>query len=93
VWPEALEHEQAAALGRGRYEARGEQRGYRHGAEKGTLKTGEGGLRGKLPQMRGQEDPYRSPLWGQVATSSDVLQRRRVERDGGGRSQRAMEYR
>jgi len=58
---EALEHEQAAALGGGRYEACGEKLGYRNGYEKGTLKTGEGVLRVKLPQIRGQEDPYRSP--------------------------------
>jgi transposase-like protein len=57
VLQEALEHEQAAALGRGRYEARGEKLGYRNGYEKGTLKTGEGVLRVKLPQIRGQEDP------------------------------------
>jgi len=31
VWQEAVEQEQAAALGRGRYEARGEQPGYRKG--------------------------------------------------------------
>jgi transposase-like protein len=57
VWQEALEHEQAAALGRGRYEARREQLGYRNGDENGTLKTGAGGLRVKLPQIRGQDDP------------------------------------
>jgi transposase-like protein len=39
---EALEQEQAVALGRGRYEARGEKGGYRNGYERGTLKTGEG---------------------------------------------------
>ena len=88
----ALEHEQAAALGRGRYEARGEKLGYRNGYENGTLKTGEGVLRVKLPQIRGQEDPYRSPLWGQVATTSDVLKRLIVEMYVGGMSQRDIEY-
>src|SRR3954462_5082803 len=75
VLQEALEHEQAEALGRGRYEARGEKLGYRNGYENGTLKTGEGVLRVKLPQIRGREEPYRSPLWQQVATTSDVLKR------------------
>jgi transposase-like protein len=42
VLQEALEHEQAEALGRGRYEARGAQLGYRNGYANGTLKTAEG---------------------------------------------------
>lgn len=42
VLQEALEHDQAAALGRGRSEARGEQLGYRNGDENGTLKTAAG---------------------------------------------------
>jgi putative transposase len=92
VLQEALEHEQAEALGRGRYEARGEKLGYRNGYENGTLRTGEGVLRVKLPQIRGQDDPYRSPLWGQVATTSDVLKRLIVEMYVGGMSQRDIEY-
>jgi transposase-like protein len=54
---EALEQEQGLAVGRGRYEARGEQVGYRNGDEEGTLRTGEGSLRVKGPQMRGQTEP------------------------------------
>lgn len=92
VVQEALEHEQAQALGRGRYEARGEQLGYRNGYENGTLKTAEGVFRVKLPQIRGREEPYRSPLWGQVATTSDVLKRLIVEMYVGGMSQRDIEY-
>src|ERR1700752_2602995 len=75
VLQEALEQEQARALGRGRYEARGEQSGYRNGYENGTLKTAEGVLRVNLPQIRGGDEPYRSSLWRQVATTSDVLKR------------------
>jgi putative transposase len=93
VLQEAVEHEQAEALGRGRYEARGEKLGYRNGYENGTLKTGEGVLRVKLPQLRGQEGPYRSPLWQQVATTGDVLKRLIVGMYVGGRSQRDIEYR
>jgi putative transposase len=92
ILQEALEHEQAEALGRGRYEARGEKLGYRNGDENGTLKTGEGVFRVKLPQIRGREDSYRSPLWRQVATPSDVLKRLMVERYVGGMSQRDIEY-
>jgi len=92
VLQEALEQEQATALGRGRYEARGDQIGSRNGYENGTLKTAEGVLRVKLPQIRGREEPYRSPLWRQVATTSDVLKRLIVEMYVGGMSQRDIEY-
>jgi putative transposase len=91
VLQEALEHEQAEALGRGRYEARGEKLGYRNGYENGTLKTAEGVLRVKLPQIRGREEPYRSPLWWQIGTTSDVLKRLIVEMYVGGMSQRDIE--
>jgi transposase-like protein len=56
ILQEALEEEQAAALGRGRYESRGEKVGYRNGYEKGTLKIGEGVLHVKVLQMRGPQD-------------------------------------
>jgi putative transposase len=92
ILQEALEQEQAEALGRGRYAARGEQLGYRNGYENGTLKTAEGVLRVKLPQIRGREEPYRSPLWRQMATTSDVLKRLIVEMYVGGMSQRDIEY-
>ena len=75
VVQDAVEQEQAEALGRGRYEARGESQGDRKGDENGTLKTGEGVLRGKLPQLRGREDPSRSPVWRQMATTRDVRKR------------------
>ena len=45
VRQEALEDEQAQALGRGRYERRDEAQGDRNGYEAGTLKTAEGVLR------------------------------------------------
>ena len=92
VWQEALEEEQAAALGRGRYERREEERGYRNGYENGTLKTAEGVLRVEVPQIRGREEPYRSQLWSQVAKTSDVLKRLIVEMYAGGLSQRDIEY-
>ena len=60
ILQEALEQEQAEALGRGRYETRGEKVGYRNGYEKGTLKTAEGVFHVTLPQMRGQDEPFRS---------------------------------
>jgi putative transposase len=88
---EALEQDQAVALGRGRYEARGENMGYRNGYENGTLKTGEGILRGKVPQIRDQAEPYRSQLWGNVSRTSAVLKKLIVEMYVGGMSQRDIE--
>src|SRR5215467_3830665 len=92
ILQEALEQEQAVALGRGRYEARGEKLGYRNGYESGTLKTGEGVLRVKVPQIRGQAEPYRSQLWRNVGHTSDILKKLIVEMYVGGMSQRDIEY-
>jgi putative transposase len=92
VLQEALEEEQAVALGRGRYERREEERGYRNGYEQGTLKTAEGVLRVEVPQIRGREEPYRSQLWRQVGKTSDVLKRLIVEMYTGGLSQRDIEF-
>ncbi|MBI3799757.1 MAG: transposase, partial [Deltaproteobacteria bacterium] len=92
VIQEALEQEQAVALGRERYERREGERGYRNGYEGRTLKTAEGALRVEVPQIRGREEPYRSELWSQVAKTSDVLKRLIVEMYAGGLSQRDIEY-
>ena len=92
VLQEALEAEQATELGRGRYEPRGDAGGYRNGYENGTLKTAEGVLRVKLPQIRGRAEPYRSPLWSHVARPSDVLKQLIIEMYVGGLSQRDIEY-
>jgi transposase-like protein len=81
---EAFEQEQAEALGRGRYEARGEKGGYRNGYEQGTVKTAEGICHVQRPQIRGRAEPFRSALWGQMAPTSDVLKRLIVELSGGG---------
>lgn len=92
VLQEALEHEQAEALGRARYTRRSGTVGYRNGYEEGTLKTAEGVRRVQVPQIRGQGEPYRSSLWNQVANTSEVLKRLIVERYVGGMSQRDSEY-
>ena len=91
ILQEALEQEQAVVLGRGRYEARGENGGYRNGYEKGTLKTGEGILHVKVPQIRGHVEPYRSQLWSNVSRTSEVLKKLIVEMYVGGMSQRDIE--
>jgi len=92
VLQEALEEEQAVVLGRERYERRTGQLGSRNGYEPGTLKTAEGVLRVRVPQVRGGQEPYRSELWSQVATTSEALKRLIVEMYAGGLSQRDIEY-
>jgi transposase-like protein len=92
VVQEALEQEQAEALGRGRYERRTGGLGYRNGYEGGTLKTAAGVLGVEVAQIRGREGPYRSQLWSQVASTSEALKRLIVERYAGGLSQRDVEY-
>jgi transposase-like protein len=92
ILQEALEQEQTEALGRGRYEARGEKVGYRNGYETGTRKTAEGVLRVQVPQIRGQDEPYRSQLWNNVGNTSEVLKKLIVEMYVGGMSQRDIEY-
>ncbi len=87
-----MEQEQAAELGRDQHEPRSDAGGYRNGYENGTLKTAEGVLRGKLPQIRGRDEPYRSSLWSHVAHTSDVLQQLIIEMYVGGLSQRDIEY-
>jgi hypothetical protein len=84
----AREREQTAGLGRNRSERRGPAVGYRTGDEDGTRKTAEGILRVKVPQSRGVAEPPRSQRWGKLATTSDRLTTRLVERVVGGRSQR-----
>jgi putative transposase len=92
VLQEALEDEQAMALGRERYERRENRVGYRNGYENGTLKTAEGVLRVQVPQIRGRQEPYRSSLWSQMAKTSEVLKQLIVEMYAGGLSQRDIEY-
>ena len=91
VLQEALEHEQAEALGRDRYERRELGGGYRNGYEAGTVKTAEGVLRLQLPQVRGLREPYRSNLWAALGRTSDVLATLIVEMYAGGMSQRDIE--
>lgn len=92
VLQEALEQEQAETLGRARYERRVGSQGYRNGYEDGTLKTAEGVLRLKVPQVSGRTEPARSQLWDGLANTSESLKRLIVEMYAGGLSQRDIEY-
>jgi transposase-like protein len=92
VLQEALEQEQAETLGRARYERRAGSQGYRNGYEDGTLKTAEGVLRLKVPQISGRPEPVRSQLWDGLANTSEILKTLIVEMYAGGMSQRDIEY-
>lgn len=91
VLQETLEQEQAEVLGRGRYERQAAAQGYRNGYEDGTLRTAEGVLRVKVPQVRGLEEPYHSQVWAHVAKTRDRLKTLIVEMFVGGMSQRDIE--
>jgi putative transposase len=98
---QALEQEQEDFLGRGRYERRGgggEGTGdddrpahYRNGYEPGKLKTAEGEVRVRMPQVRGTSSPYRSKLMEFLGGNSEVLERLVVEMYARGLSTRDVE--
>jgi putative transposase len=92
ILQEALEQEQAEALGRARSERRAGSQGYRNGYENGTLKTAEGVLRLHVPQISGRTEPVRSQLWSGLANTSEGLKTLIVEMYAGGMSQRDIEY-
>ena len=100
---QALEQEQEDFLGRGRYERRrsdlraedGQReapRLYRNGYEEGRLKTVEGEVGVRMPQVRGcADDPYRSKLMEFLGGNSEALERLVVEMYARGLSTRDVE--
>jgi putative transposase len=93
VVQELLEGEQADALGgRGRYERRREGRGgLRNGYEPGHIRTAEGDIEVRVPQIRAGAEPYRSTLMGFLEGNSDVLERLITEMYARGLSTRDVE--
>jgi putative transposase len=91
---QGLEQEQTDSLGRGHYERRSDgerERGYRNGYEDARLKTAEGAVAVKVPQVRGTEGPHRSTLMEFLDGNSDVLERLVVEMYARGLSTRDVE--
>lgn len=75
VIQELMEAEQGEFLGRARYEPTGISAPlYRNGYEARTLKTAEGTLSVKVPQVRGAEAPYRSEIFRTVGSRSEALE-------------------
>jgi len=91
VVQQGLEQEQTDHLGRGRYERGAGTRGRRNGYEDATLRTGEGGIGVRVPQVRGAEVPYRSKLIEFLAGNTEALDRLVVEMDARGLSTRDIE--
>jgi putative transposase len=93
VVQQLLEGEQTDYLGgRGRYERRAaDQRGSRNGYEPSRLRTAEGAIDVRIPQVRGAADPYRSNLMTFLDGNSDVLERLVTEMYARGLSTRDVE--
>src|SRR2546428_3907521 len=90
---QALEQEQQDHLHRGRYERRSEEDpgGWRNGYEDARLKTAEGEVLVRVPQVRGAGGPYRSKLMEFLEGHSDVLDRLVTEMYARGLSTRDVE--
>jgi transposase-like protein len=88
-----LEAEQADYLGgRGRYERRAaDQRGSRNGYQPGRIRSAEGAIDVRVPQVRGIEDTYRSGLMSFLEGNSEVLERLVTEMYARGLSTRDVE--
>lgn len=91
VVQQGLEQEQADHLGRGRYERGAGARGRRNGYEDATLRTAEGGIGVRVPQVRDGEAPYRSKLVEFLAGNTEALDRLVVEMYARGLSTRDIE--
>lgn len=93
VIQELLEGEQSDFLGsRGRYQRPGdEQVGWRNGYEPGRIRTAEGAIKVRLPQVRGAGEPYRSGLMSFLEGNSEVLDRLVTEMYARGLSTRDVE--
>jgi putative transposase len=93
VVQELLEAEQGDFLGgRGRYERRAaSQRGSRNGYERGRIRTAEGAIDVRVPQVRDAGEPFRSGLMTFLDGNSDVLDRLVTEMYARGLSTRDVE--
>ena len=71
-----LEQEQQDHLGRGRYarRAEGEEPGWRNGYEDARIRTAEGAVAVRLPQVRESPEPYRSKLMEFLSGNSEALE-------------------
>lgn len=90
VAQQALEQDQEDFLGRGRYE-HATHPGWRNGYEDAALKTAEGQVAVRVPQVRGTGAPYRPKLIEFLEGNSEVLERLVTEMYARGLSTRDVE--
>lgn len=96
---ETLEAEVTRYLGRDRYERsvageEGEAKtemAWRNGYKERSLRTAEGRVPVKLPQVRNTEEPYKSDLWKHIKGNSDGLKHLIIEMYARGLSTRDVE--
>lgn len=80
IMQEVLEQEITDYLGREYYERKAESNaGQRNGYESKQLKTAEGKLRIKIPQLRNTEEPFKSPFMSQIESLTPELKRLATE--------------
>lgn len=94
VLQEALEQELTDHLGRGRYERRREEdphRGYRNGYEPARVKTAEGEIPVKVPQVRDSLEPFNSQILPHAKGLTPSLERLVQEMYARGLSTRDIE--
>jgi transposase-like protein len=88
---QGLEQEQNDFLGRGRYERGAGTRGRRNGYEDAALRTAEGKIGVKVPQVRDASTPYAPKLIEFLAGNSEALDQLIVEMYARGLSTRDVE--
>jgi putative transposase len=92
VAQELLEAEQTDVLGgRGRYERRQDARGQRNGYRPSHLRTAEGDISLRVPQVRDVDEPFRPALLSFLEGNSEVLERLVCEMYARGLSTRDIE--
>jgi putative transposase len=88
-----LDAEVDEVLGRGNYQRREDgQQGYRNGAKRRSLRSAEGKVAVDVPQVRGLEEPYHSPIWQALGSGrSAALEKLAIEAYARGLSTRDIE--
>ena len=89
---EALEAEVSDVLGRSHYERRREgQSGYRNGSRAARVKTAEGPIEYRVPQVTDTDEPFRSKIRPELEMRTRALEELAVEMYARGLSTRDIE--
>jgi len=87
-----LNAEVEQTLGRESYQRRDDgQAGYRNGYKERAVKTAEGKVQVEVPQVRGLEQPYCSPIWQNLGKRTAALEKLAIEMYARGLSTRDIE--